>query len=390
MLTEALRRLSSRAGPPFPAQPRTLQHLLTESSRPNASREDIVNAIEFDPAILANYLMLMPDLDDIAAWHDGWNADSLRTVALALAGLAAGDSTGQSPAHERAWARATRRGLLAAHLARPLELDPTTARLAAMLAEVGAWHTDETTPPSESLRAMNVSAPVCDAVRFASAAPESLGGSTLLVRLTAATHRLVDSVDGATPPVEQDHLGLDTAVVSDALAATSQSFLLAVARLAPPRPLAALIADAATGHFMYRSLSKHGGDALGPRISLIAKVLLGAPNALVLTCHSDALHAELADDAAIAVPTDHERSRLAAIYRDGGTCTLTASDLTLVAEQQIYGALGTSRIILGSLGTVGLLAIGWPPRDRPGRVRIPGTADRSPGRVGAGDRFGTG
>ena len=343
MLTEALRRLSSRAGPPFPAQPRTLQHLLTESSRPNARRGDTVSAIEFDPAILANYLMLMPDLGDIATWHDGWNADSLRTVALALAGLAAGNSTagdaGQSPTRERAWARAAKRGLLA---------------------EAGAWHADETTPPAESLRAMNVSAPVSDAVRFSTAAPESLGGRTLLVRLTAATHRLVDTLGGADPPVEEDHLGLEQATISQALAATSQSFLLAVARLAPPRPLAALIADAATGHFMARSLSKHGDDTLGPSVSLIAKILLRAPSALILTCHSNALHAELGDGATIAVPTHHDRSRLAAIYRDGGTSRLTASDLTLVAEQQMHGALGASSLIVGSLGPRGLLAIGWP------------------------------
>ena len=197
-------------------------------------------------------------------------------------------------------------------------------------------------------------------IRFSATPPDALAGSTLLVRLTAATHRLVDAMEGASAPIEDHHLELDPTITDGALASASRRFLLAVARLEPPRPLAALIADAATGHFAYRSLAKHGSGAMGPRVSLLAKVLLGAPCALVLARRAEALHAELADGETIAVPIDHERSALAAVFLAGRTQRLARRDLRLVAEQQLLSSLDSERVIVGSLGEMGLLAIGWP------------------------------
>lgn len=365
MLTEALRRLSSRAGPPFPAQPRTLQHLLIEASRPTAAHDDVVAAIEFDPAILANYLVLMPTPRALATWHDGWNVDALRTVALALAGLAVSDSTGQPPAHEQAWARAVKRGALAAELASHLQVDPITARLTAMFAEAGAWHADETAEPADALKHMGVPPAICDAVRYCRAAPQALAGSTLLVRLTAATHRLVETVEGNAVPTEPDHLALSSELVEASLAASSQSFLLAVARLPPPRPLGALIADTATGHFAYRSLSRSGAALLDGQIALLAKLLLGAPGAYLFQRKGDALQAELSPGEYITVPADHPESPLADVCSGLATRTLVPQDLVLIAEQQLLTALDTPRLVVGSLGASGILAIGWPHEQDP-------------------------
>ena len=82
-----------------------------------------------------------------------------------------------------------------------------------MLAEAGAWHADETADPADALNDMGVSPAICDAVRYSRAAPQALAGSTLLVRITAATHRLVETVKGQAVPVEPDQLDLPPAII---------------------------------------------------------------------------------------------------------------------------------------------------------------------------------